>query len=1006
MKERNKGTHDSNNDDDDEEEEEDDEETTTTTTTTNNNRITKRRKNAESPDSNDGDTTSTLAIDQLRQRKRSSSSTSSYLFNSNNKRVINNEEGDENEKNERVVYKEKELKSKLKKDLLLICQSLDVTATMNQTKDTIIQSILKIQNDRLSFKHNMIDNNPLQDYNKGSLEYSLPWPIISRILDLLWTQSSICTCYYSDQFISTVKSHSTNNDLGIFHYYQMWPLYKPLLDQYKESRMKCPMHSYYYSNGLVPSIIISAPFVFDLKDKPIWRVQLLTLSKRVNQYFSFKYFTNVKLSFNQDLWNHINGQYCPIKTPKQLSISNAYDYDSFGNNNTSIFSTVEKLSIVDQTNFSTSHIKSIQKQFKNIKSFTLRNYCAFKTPFLSQFKNLTSLNLIFAPYIDDQQQLLNILKPGMIKLLLPSEWTTEEITLKPKLANTIQISNITPPNQMPNLHTFHLPYASYDMSSFDHPNVTKLVDPCTNSQAMSLIVPPTIDTLKFSADPSLFLDINLITKATFFNELNVNKLIINCQTEISDQTINQMKRHGYEYDGAIRKLSTKRQLHFIKTTTPSTPEIIIQTPDIVVHKQVEINNPTLPFYLIEKIIGYSWNSYYCTCDIETTPDNENRTHSRDITDYIKQSEIFLKAKSICPMHKNHIPNTDTYHRDSPIQQINQQRFGISQSCKRLFEYVSNHLVKRSSFAFQEYETLLRHQHYSNQYCLMGKSIENLIIEVPHQVTGKVWEFLNLHHYSNTQSLKFMLVRPSQLPSVPVFINSLGRLQSLTSLDISQWRLLDQESTLAIKELKNLPLRKLYYQMKDNQFLFQDNNDGDSEDDSSKWPITKSLESVSINSFDVIPKLDRLPKLRHLRIDIEREQGQNGNVELTEQQIQSILPSTITKLSFSDTNIAKISQYNPQVNQLVMLSPNNNYYFDHQFYLPYDNVQKISIRMVSIHHINRRYPHISPQSNFQLIGTFYTSINTDGTVNHKWVYLRKNQQPYSSTNPTATTTKYK
>ncbi|EGG18829.1 hypothetical protein DFA_02568 [Cavenderia fasciculata] len=737
-------------------------------------------------------------------------------------------------------------------------------------------------------KYKMIDNNPLCDYNKGILEYSLPWPIIGRILDQLWTESSICTCYYSHQFIDTLKSQPASSFVPL-HYYQMWPVYQPLMEVYKESRMKCPMHVYHYLNDMCPSINIAKPFVPQLNnnDRNKWRYQLLA-----------------------------------------------------------------------QT--------------------------------LSTYKHLTSLNMTGVPYGTDQHQLLNNLPSGIIKLLLPDEWCDEPITLPPNLANTIEISNIIPAIQMPNLHTFHIPITSYNMSySFDHPKVTKLVHHYRFS-TLELIVPPTIDTLKFSrlANP-IFHDINAVIKTNVFDALKVRKLILFGKYEISDTTINDFKRIGYEYQGTIFKASSKRQLHFIKTTTP--PEIIIETPQIVVPTTtmptIFTKNPTLPYYLIEKIVRYSWNSYYCTCEVEHI-----------YLDYIKQSKEFLKVKSMCPIHKDSLPSITTYRSESIVGQTNQRRFGSTLTCKRLFEYVSKHLVSRVILPFQDEERSMVHkEHYSNQYCLMGKSIKTLTIELPD--SEQSWDCMGHQYYSNVQRLEFEpTIYEFQLPNADKLFLSLSRLQSLTSLDLSQSKL-DAISGVMLTQLKNLPLLKLYYNFVDNQFLFQEedeseNDKDDDQDPPNRWPLTQLLEAISINSFDVIPKLGRLPKLRSLRIIID--QPEKGDIaELTNEQLQSILPLCITKLSFVDYNIAKISKYNPRVKELVLL-PNRHLtrsYSDDQFYFPHDNdyhdnIQKISIRVAANNYLNYFRPAIVNESNFQFIGTFYNYASSDRIVRHKWVYSRK------------------
>ncbi|EGG20450.1 hypothetical protein DFA_07574 [Cavenderia fasciculata] len=69
-------------------------------------------------------------------------------------------------------------------------------------------------------------------------------------------------------------------------------------------------------------------------------------------------------------------------------------------------------------------------------------------------------------------------------------------------------------------------------------------------------------------------------------------------------------------------------------------------------------------------------------------------------------------------------------------------------------------------------------------------------------------------------------------------------------------------------------------------------------DPNSWPILQSLEAVSINSLGVIPMLDRLPKLRHLRILVGsgyQRPPKHGSSRYRDEQMRSILPSGVTKL---------------------------------------------------------------------------------------------------------------
>ncbi|EGG16195.1 hypothetical protein DFA_09223 [Cavenderia fasciculata] len=114
----------------------------------------------------------------------------------------------------------------------------------------------------------------------------------------------------------------------------MWPVCISLWNDSKESRMmKCPMHRYHYLNDLDPSINIYSGtrimFTSTTNDKNKWRFQLLNISKILDQ----------------DPWNHLNNQYCPIKTPKVVNNPTNDNLSIIGDENTTIFNQVEKLKL-------------------------------------------------------------------------------------------------------------------------------------------------------------------------------------------------------------------------------------------------------------------------------------------------------------------------------------------------------------------------------------------------------------------------------------------------------------------------------------------------------------------------------------------------------------------------------------------------------------------------------------------------------------------------------------
>ncbi|EGG16190.1 hypothetical protein DFA_09218 [Cavenderia fasciculata] len=839
---------------------------------------TKQQHNSNNDYQYDLTTTQTNDIDDSLKEKN-------IIKRSESKKKKRSHDDFEHGQGEDIIYTENELKCKVKKELIVICTRLGIQSSINQLKDTIIQQIIKHQNDQQEFKSKMIDNNPLLDYNKGSLEYSLPWPIIRRIISQLWQESSICTCYYNQQIDNLIKENQNTNRF----IYQKWPL---CLMLWNESRMKCPMHTYHYFNDLDPSTNISKLIASTSNQKNKWRFQLLTISKRINQFISSRYLDNVLLRLNQDTLNHLNNQYCPIKTPKVLLLYNSNDLTFIGDQNTTIFNQVEKLKI-HRVDLKPPNNKILPKIFKNIKSITatysnvlghLQYDRLCQKQFLSSFKNLTSINLQSCQHFNyNRDVFLTALTKittggGITKLLLPIDWCALPIDLDTKLADSIVNSNIIPPQQMPNLKTFH--FYNYQMVgyTFIDTNLTTIVDHshngCPNINPFINNIPPTISTIKLKSGDEILKPLLACGLLIF----NINKVLIDSIYEMTDQMINQFTKIGYKYHGATFKspTTTKRQFTFIKSI-PTAPKITkTKTLTISTTKKTTAcstnqrvitnsnnnnnNNPTLPFYLIEKIIKYSWHRYYCTCEPET---NQNDS-------LFKKCQQLCNAKSKCPIHKN--------------------------------SAVLN-LIKRITFKSSQVTNI--QSKFTNQYCLLGKSIETLTLDIDD--ANSDLKFPQLDHYSNVSRLTAEIYQAED--SFPLLVE----FKSLTSLDISQIKMYPNGLVMEelIDGLKDMSLKKLYFC--ENQIpesIFEDSS------------LSRSLESISINVNDMLtytPRLFNLPKLRHIRIINNNHQTPFYKDLLTKNfGFPSSLPPGIQKISTNDAICTKICIHNPQVKELVYL----------------------------------------------------------------------------------------
>ncbi|EGG24176.1 hypothetical protein DFA_06323 [Cavenderia fasciculata] len=430
--------------------------------------------------------------------------------------------------NESDLYTEDELESIPEKDLIVICESLVIRPTDRNeidTKDSMIKQIINVQNGQLAIKRKMVDDNPLYNYNKGQVEYSLPWPIIGRILDLVWTGTSICYCMGDEE----KNKESTT------------------------MKSSCPSHSFEYYTASSNTY----------GHKSMRRCfPLLGVSKRVHQFLS-KYMTRLSFKLNEECWEHLNNQYCPIKAPKVVTL---YDtkYAIAQAPDTCIFNSVEGLKLRFFP-LKSHQIKKLHLFFKDIKSLTaetpmnerFHEYMSnvFTKQFITGFRNLTSINLrIYHSCYTDLGKFFSILSKtatSITKLLLPMGYT--QANVKGALANSIINSNIVPPNQLPNLQTFHVEPHTFSPISFDENSlVTRLVIHSSFSKMKSFInkIPPTVDCIQYKPT---YCELIGPSDIKGLNQWNVDNLIIDDKnSKITEIIINAFASETYQY--SITKL--------------------------------------------------------------------------------------------------------------------------------------------------------------------------------------------------------------------------------------------------------------------------------------------------------------------------------------------------------------------------------------------------------------------------------------------------------------------
>ncbi|EGG19792.1 hypothetical protein DFA_06894 [Cavenderia fasciculata] len=205
-----------------------------------------------------------------------------------------------------------------------------------------------------------------------------------------------------------------------------------------------------------------------------------------------------------------------------------------------------------------------------------------------------------------------------------------------------------------------------------------------------------LDTKPFS---KLFGNIRSLTSGAKFIKPNISPF----KNLVSINFIN-----GYE-DVVEKSISTN--VHISQSQPQSLPPLPFPLPPLL---------PTLPFHLIEKIIKYSWNGYYCTCHFDKPCDPRESSLSFLCSEY-------KNVKSKCLVHRDVVPDLQGQsNQPSHIARINQLRFSLTMICKRLFSFISKQLFTSVGWCiWTRYWATFTDRHYSNPFCLFVSRVYSL-----------------------------------------------------------------------------------------------------------------------------------------------------------------------------------------------------------------------------------------------------------------------------------------
>ncbi|EGG14064.1 hypothetical protein DFA_11827 [Cavenderia fasciculata] len=230
--------------------------------------------------------------------------------------------------------------------------------------------------------------------------YSLPWPIIQRILKL--ASRTLCTCVNKD---ALKRAHETRSEVSFFEqiyteYCQLTNitpseddpqlrsvLHKRLcaqqdINQHSLTRDQlCALHQFNLDNGHQPNFVLVKQDKVS-RDSCRWMCSMALLCKRVFAFISNHIFTDIVMDASKDTWCHItnNNNYCLLKKPKTLTIVSPRSPSAslFFMNSTQIpfakpfFENVEKLYINEPLLFATpAPITLLINLMPNLRSVSL-----------------------------------------------------------------------------------------------------------------------------------------------------------------------------------------------------------------------------------------------------------------------------------------------------------------------------------------------------------------------------------------------------------------------------------------------------------------------------------------------------------------------------------------------------------------------------------------------------------------------------------------------------------
>ncbi|EGG19059.1 hypothetical protein DFA_02303 [Cavenderia fasciculata] len=247
-------------------------------------------------------------------------------------------------------------------ELTNICKDLNISIPKPRNRTTLRSCIAARLKEKEWYQSAIVDDNPLNKYHRGTVDYALPWILVSSILKHAYNLSGQCNCH-CNSFTSTPTTSC------LIHYRGSGKIY---------DSERWPIGS---SSSSSSSKLYTA-----------WRIDICLISKQVYQYVSNHLFDRLTIrgmEQSNNLWQSVSKQWSIVKRLKRLSV-NTHGLDDILDDSHLAQQTYRELTRFKSitNSFTLAHLNKMARLMPNLTSIAITmQSCISKTMTNLLFQN-------------------------------------------------------------------------------------------------------------------------------------------------------------------------------------------------------------------------------------------------------------------------------------------------------------------------------------------------------------------------------------------------------------------------------------------------------------------------------------------------------------------------------------------------------------------------------------------------------------------------------------------